>query len=256
MDPKTLPTARRPNNLGHDIVADFSDIISIAGAKCLCIGYDEAQLTQLVLKYNPRDVTLLTLWKGHKDIIFQNYHVHVGDISKKTPFEDSEFDFVLTFSVLEHVNELENAFIEIRRVLKPCGYFCSLFGPVWSSPYGHHLYASPGNPSFDFSQWQMPSHVHLLCTPEEITQYYRALGARKDECATVIHWLFETDIINRLFYEDYLALVWECFYYVASINMYSRIDSGLITILRSRFKKYKDFSTYGSRILLKNMKDG
>jgi SAM-dependent methyltransferase len=115
----------------------------------LCIGYDENQLKDYLLKYNPNEVVLLTLWDDHKDSKVDGFKVVIGDIGKRASFDDNEFDFVITFSILEHINDLQSAFIEIKRILKPEGYFVSLFGPAWSRHWGHYFYAKPGDPMFD-----------------------------------------------------------------------------------------------------------
>ena len=39
------------------------------------------------------------------------------------PFEDKEFDIILTFGVMHHIQNWTDAFKEIRRVLKPYGHF-------------------------------------------------------------------------------------------------------------------------------------
>ena len=212
------------------------------------------KLKDYILKYSPQSVVLLTLWNEHKDSSIDGYEVVIGDIGKRTPFKKNDFDFVITFSVLEHITDLEGAFIEIKRILKPEGYFASLFGPVWSCHWGHHFYANPGNPLFDFCQWSMPSHIHLLASVDEIFEYYRSEGASDAECATVEEWFFKTDIINRVFFEDYIKLFYEYFYNVASLTMYSEIDPVVLSLLREKYPPYRDFSTYGGSFLLKNLK--
>ena len=228
--------------------------MSIEGKHCLCIGYDENQLKDYILKYNPKGVVLLTLWDDHRDSNIDDFEVIIGDIGKKTLFDDNSFDFVITFSVLEHISDLENAFIEIKRILKPEGYFASLFGPAWSCHWGHHLHANPGNPFFDFCQWRMPSHIHLLASLDEIYDYYRSKGATEAECATVNEWFYKTCIINRLFYEDYISLFYKHFYFIASSVMYSDIDSSILSMLRKKYPKYIDFSSYGGSFLMKKLK--
>lgn len=252
MNPEKLPTATPFINAHHDVLQKFSDLISIEGKKCLCIGYDETQLKDYVLKYQPASVVLLTLWEGHKDSRIEGYRVVVGDIGKRTSFAADSFDFVITLSVLEHINDLEGGFAEIRRILKPNGYFASLFGPAWSCNVGHHIYANPGHPLFDFLQWRIPSHIHLLASVEEIFEYYRGQGATEAECATVAQWFFETDIINRVFFDDYVKLFYRHFYFVASSTIYSEIDPKVLSMLRERYPGYQDFSTYGGSFLLKN----
>ena len=46
----------------------------------------------------------------------------------KMPFEDNEFDIVLSFGVMHHIGNWQDALSEISRVLKPKGYF--IFGDL------------------------------------------------------------------------------------------------------------------------------
>ncbi len=43
--------------------------------------------------------------------------------AKRLPFEDSRFDVVLSFQVMHHIPDWLNALAEMKRVLKPGGYF-------------------------------------------------------------------------------------------------------------------------------------
>jgi SAM-dependent methyltransferase len=86
----------------------------------------------------------------------------------RLPFDDSSFDAVLSTDTFEHVMDLEGAFREIARVLKPGGVFLSRFGPLFHSPQGYHFY------------WacQVP-YAHLLFGIEGITELRNARAATK-----------------------------------------------------------------------------
>jgi SAM-dependent methyltransferase len=56
------------------------------------------------------------------------------------PFADKSFDAVLSTDTFEHVMDLDLAFGEIARVLKPGGSLLTRFGPLFRSPHGYHLY--------------------------------------------------------------------------------------------------------------------
>jgi SAM-dependent methyltransferase len=58
----------------------------------------------------------------------------------RLPFADCSFDAVFSTNVFEHVMDLDLAFHEIARVLKPGGSLLSRFGPLFYSPHGYHLY--------------------------------------------------------------------------------------------------------------------
>ncbi len=51
-----------------------------------------------------------------------NIHFYVCDATN-LPFQDNDFDIVATFGVMHHVSNWINALVEIKRVLKPGGYF-------------------------------------------------------------------------------------------------------------------------------------
>jgi SAM-dependent methyltransferase len=64
--------------------------------------------------------------------------VHSSD--GRLPFADNQFDVVLSTDTFEHVMDLELAFSELLRVLRPGGVLLSRFGPLFYSPHGYHLY--------------------------------------------------------------------------------------------------------------------
>ena len=58
----------------------------------------------------------------------------------RLPFADASFDAVFSTDTFEHVMDLDFAFSEIGRVLKPGGSLLTRFGPLFLSPQGYHLY--------------------------------------------------------------------------------------------------------------------
>jgi SAM-dependent methyltransferase len=75
-----------------------------------------------------------TTYKG-MDIAeeFRADNIVIGDISQGIPFEDESFDFVFAIEVLEHTTNPYNIFKEVKRILKPGGYF------VLSVPNPYHF---------------------------------------------------------------------------------------------------------------------
>jgi SAM-dependent methyltransferase len=58
----------------------------------------------------------------------------------RLPFDDASFDAVFSTDTFEHVMDLDLAFGEIARVLRPGGSLLTRFGPLFHSPLGYHLY--------------------------------------------------------------------------------------------------------------------
>jgi SAM-dependent methyltransferase len=57
----------------------------------------------------------------------------------RIPFDDNEFDLVVSTSVMEHVQNKEEAFWEIQRVLKPRGYAVHAFPSKFFLPLEPHI---------------------------------------------------------------------------------------------------------------------
>jgi hypothetical protein len=100
----------------------------------------------------------------------------------------------------------------------------------------------------------MPSHQHLLSTEEEITDYYLSKSYSEDECKNVLYDIYQSPIINRVMFDDYIKLFAKHFYMVASEIMYNDVDSELLKLLRKTYPENSDFSAYGGKFLLKNRK--
>lgn len=82
------------------------------------------------------------------------------------PLPDCSFDAVFSTNTFEHVMDLDRAFSELLRVLRPGGVVLSRFGPLFFSPQGYHLY------------WacQVP-YAHLVCGLDAV------LALRNARCA-------------------------------------------------------------------------
>jgi SAM-dependent methyltransferase len=204
MKPSELPIVGEISNTNKDIYGKYSDL---SGKNILCIGFSQQELDLYVTKYQPSRVTALTKWADHVDAKIKNCEFIIGDITEKTPFLDGQFDSILTLSVLEHLTPLQRAFREMSRIVRNGGEMLHMFGPSWSCAYGHHIYANPNIALLNFSLWQMPAHIHLLCSRDEIREYYLEYGFSEEDVDSVFHWFFETEIINRVFFDDYMKAI-------------------------------------------------
>jgi SAM-dependent methyltransferase len=252
MIPSQLPVVGQISNTDKNIFGKFA---SLAGKHILCIGFSESEIDELIVPYNPSQVTLLTKWTDHKDAVSNKYKLLIGDITENTDISESTFDAVLTLSVLEHLSNLRGAFDEMARIVRPNGAHVHFFGPVWSSAYGHHLYANPHDPNLNFCSWVMPAHMHLLCEQAAIADYYQALGYESAVIDTVLHWLYETDIINRQPFDSYLKIFNEPRFKITRLEVMSNsVPEKHLETLRSRYPDISDFTTYGAKVGLINNK--
>jgi SAM-dependent methyltransferase len=250
---RDLPTVGVITNSAHDVGAVANRYLPLQGAKVLCVGLSELEITQQIEIHKPKSISSLTLWPDHIDAYTKRYELVVGDITKRTPFEDDSFDAIVTLSLLEHINPLESGLAEMRRITRPRGIIASMFGPVWSSAYGHHLYAiDPTDPLLNFSLWDMPAYMHLLWDKSEIRSFYEEKGYSKGDIDIVIEFIFDWDGINRNIYMDYIDNFFRMFQVEFLEAMYNFIDEPTLRRLHSRFPETRDFTTYGAKVVLRN----
>jgi SAM-dependent methyltransferase len=251
MSPSALPVLGPVINSGKDILKKTQHLFSITGKKVLLIGYSESEINELIAPWRPSQIICLTNWENHPDARVSGYEIIVGDLCSRTPFADSEFDFVITLSVLEHLWNVELAFIEVKRILKPNAVFASFFGPAWSSPYGHHLYIDADDRLLNFTSWCLPAHFHLLSSPDEISTWYRNNGYSAETAARILHGIFSDGIINRLPFAKYLELSYAHFQLYWMESMYSSLPSDHLQKLFAECGQ-GDYSTYGASLVLVN----
>ena len=246
---RELPRVGEIHNAHKDVVGFFES--DLAGKSVLCIGYAESELEQFVAAYHPGSVQVLTKWDGHGDAKIQRYPLTVGDLCERTPFGDAQFDCVMMLSVMEHLQDLPAALAETRRLLRRGGELLTFFGPAWSCPYGHHLYLQGGHPLLDFTQYELPAYLHLLCSEDEVRRFVLDNGLIEDYVPWFIRMFWEDGMINRLMFEEYPRAFGEQFQLIEQSTCYCDVPAEFVSLLRRRYPPYRDFSSYGGAFRLK-----
>lgn len=100
---------------------DFIDRFKLKGKRCLEIGSSGGFFQYMVDDYWGMDIAQSLAKYYHKP-----YRVAQGS---HFPFEGEMFDAIWTITVYEHIPELQEALLEIKRLLKPGGVV--LFAPAW-----------------------------------------------------------------------------------------------------------------------------
>ncbi len=231
--------------LWSDTLGKFQNITALKVKRVLLIGYSDEQASVLMARENFDSAVRLALWADHIDLEGTNFPVVVGDISKRTEFEDNEFDAVLTSALLEHINDLEGAFIEIKRITKSSGLFISEFGPVWSGACGHHLYLDPGHSHLDFQQRHLPSHMHLLFTRDEITEYLINTGVHAHIADQAVYNIFDWNGISRVMYDDYEILSNKHFRCLVRLYWTAPLSPEVLARLVNRYPTNRSFDVEG-----------
>mgnify|MGYP001019043362 FL=1 len=131
--------------------------------------------------------------KGHNK---DNVQYLVGDISQKLPFDDNFFDFALSSLTLSHIEDLENVYCELRRVLKNNGLF--IFDEITSklnksfAPKYHDYLKDYSQQDTIWTRRQIDDHIKLA----------ERYGFNNE---TIINTKIDNKLSKVLSKEDYLA---------------------------------------------------
>lgn len=101
----------------------------------------------------------------------------IGDISKRNYGLENKFDLIYSTSVLEHIIDIDNSFLEMNYLLKNEGLIFHNYNPYFSVTGGHSL--GIGDSPF----------MHIQLTNEEYKKYLRQNRPYESELA--IKWIDE-----------------------------------------------------------------
>jgi SAM-dependent methyltransferase len=112
---------RAEEHNGFKELKEFIDKYDLKNKKCLEIGSSGGFFQNMVNDYYGTDIADSLSQYYHKP-----YRVATGE---RYPFDTAMFDAIWTIAVYEHIPHLQEALLEIKRMLKPNGVV--LFAPAW-----------------------------------------------------------------------------------------------------------------------------
>lgn len=121
------------------------------------------------------------------------------------PLPDDSVDAVFSCNAFQFL-DVAATLSQVRRVLRPGGLLYAHFGPIWSAVDGHQLeYVRHGDRDLAF--WRdtlLPPWAHLEYGRDELRALLRT-GLPADLADLLVWHVHDSDTVNRLFFEDYVA---------------------------------------------------
>jgi ubiquinone/menaquinone biosynthesis C-methylase UbiE len=105
-----------------------------------------------------------------------------NDSISRSSFADSSFDLIFSNTVLEHIDNINAAFKEMKRILKPGGVAFHIYNPFFSYN-GAHTFCTTDHP------WG-----HCIMTPKEMNRYS---DSYYPEFSSVSKAFFENDLNKK-----------------------------------------------------------
>jgi SAM-dependent methyltransferase len=107
-------------------------------------------------------------------------------------FKDRVFHVAYSLATLEHVPDPFAVMQEMRRVTRAGGYCVIQAGPLYHSPFGHHMFGF-----FDEFPW-----IHLRLSKDEIVDYARSTGA--DRRIEQAHGVSAAEYVDRMLRPEHI----------------------------------------------------
>jgi SAM-dependent methyltransferase len=175
-------------------------VASVEGLNVLEVGCSDGLVCDLMVLMGAKSVVGIDVMQS-AGCSFPNpkiqYRVENG---AQTSFSDGQFDLCLSIATFEHVPDPPAVLREMLRVTKVGGVCYVQAGPLYHSPFGHHMFSYFGD-----YPW-----IHVRKSREEIVEYSRRTGiaqAIEKDLATsaeqYISGMLNHDHINGLFLEQY-----------------------------------------------------
>lgn len=197
------------NKKYHEDFLELSNsAVQFEGKDVLEVG--GCELPGLLKKFKPKRWTAIDISENRLGLldkceIPEFYHYKKMDITN-TSFKNNSFDYIFSLDCFEHIFALDAAFNEMYRILRPNGTLVAKFGPIWSSPIGHHTWVEHNGKLLHFNNNLFNDWFHLAYPKEKFIKILQ--NQYSDEIASKIAYsVYESNDINRLIDTDYMKIV-------------------------------------------------
>jgi malonyl-CoA O-methyltransferase len=177
------------------------------------------------------DIAIGMVKKAEQNNSFENVSFTAGD-AENLPFGDKSFDLVISSTTFQWVDDIEKAFAEAKRVLRPGGFFAFVtFGPKTLSELKRNYKIAFGNEA---------DHMHKFLNIRELQAMLKGAGFEVLK--------FNTNTI-REFYPDFRAF-FRSLKGMGALNASPDLPKGLKsrTKMNSLIRYYEKNSRIGDRV--------
>lgn len=140
-----------------------------------------------VIYYTPEDIT-----PDNENISYIN--IQRNNLSG---LQDNSIDLVIGLEILEHINDLEDFFAQVKRIMKSDAKLELQGSPMWTCHYGHHLWLENRYLFYDktnpFAPWE-----HLIyISKNEMLEALQQKDIPQTDCLDIVNWIYNKDEISR-----------------------------------------------------------
>jgi hypothetical protein len=187
------------SSLPYELLFDFLKVKQWVSVDILNHASGAYQIENFSTHYSSIGVEDL---KAIKDLQPHGYQIYDGEAEVIPTSFSNYFDAVISINAFEHILNLKLTVEKAYQSLKKGGTLLAYFGPIWSGIRGSHFSLSENNINF-MTDGFLPPWAHLLMDKNELIYYLKKTGQSDRTIHDVTYQLFESNFVNRFFYEDY-----------------------------------------------------
>ena len=187
------------------------------------------------------------------------------DLANAYPAES--FDIIYGISILEHIPNPDKLLAQIWHVLSKNGIVFLQGAPIWSGPWGHHIWLNTWTDHttvcYQFLPTEslvargvkvinpIPDWAHILCTPEEMAARLATQQIPDEDIKKILFAVYDGDAINRQSASDIYKAIHRSPFLIAELE-FDRVSVPLVLQgeLRQKCSETEDFSIMGIRTVL------
>ncbi|MBS0653495.1 MAG: methyltransferase domain-containing protein [Verrucomicrobia bacterium] len=170
------------------------------GLNVLEVGCSDGLVCEMMLTLGAKKVTGVDVMKTVGCSFLNRGIDYYSMDASKLAFESGSFDLVYSIATLEHVADPFKVLEEILRVTRVGGFAYVQAGPLYCSPFGHHMFAY-----FQNYPW-----IHLRKSKDEIIAYAKSVGIDEKiqqdlgiSCEEYVNSMMNIEHVNGLFLKEY-----------------------------------------------------
>ena len=182
---------------------EFAKYYDVQGKRILEIGSDGSLNTaRMMIEHGAKEVHACNLQDIFiRDRASERIMLHVGDAGQLDLAEHS-FDVIYGIALLEHIPDYTPLVDTVARLLAPDGVAYLHGDPLWTGPYGHHIYcgqsADPsGDARYRFNQPEshpIPDWAHLTMDESAMSTFLKENGIPDGDAREIVDFIYGLDM--------------------------------------------------------------
>ena len=143
-----------------------------------------------------------------KSYTYAGIKIEYGD-ARNLKYEENSFNILISLNVFEHIQNFDQALSEFYRILEPNGILIAQFAPIWSSPFGHHLWLDYNERLFTYENLNIDPFLHLLKNKDEIISRLQLTNQslNEDYAEQIANYMLFSPDQNQLMLNDYENII-------------------------------------------------